>query len=53
MAAKKAIVFGSAGFIGCHFLKRLAADRRYESLYSVDIAEPRLPGDLVGFGNDC
>jgi len=41
MAGKKAIVFGGAGFIGCHFLKRLAADRLYDSLYSVDIAEPR------------
>ncbi len=43
MARKKAIVFGGAGFIGCHLLKRLAADQLYEALYSVDIAEPRFP----------
>jgi nucleoside-diphosphate-sugar epimerase len=41
MTNKKAIVFGGAGFIGCHLLKRLAAGRRYDSLCSVDIAKPR------------
>lgn len=41
MTAKSAIVFGGAGFIGCHFLKRLAAAGLYERLHSVDIAEPR------------
>ncbi len=37
----KAIVFGGAGFIGCHLLKRLAESRGYDGLYSVDIAQPR------------
>jgi GlcNAc-P-P-Und epimerase len=41
MVGKKAIIFGGAGFIGCHLLKRLAVDRLYEALYSVDVAEPR------------
>jgi nucleoside-diphosphate-sugar epimerase len=47
MTAKKAIVFGGAGFIGCHLLKRLAMDRLYEGLFSVDIAEPRFDVDGV------
>ena len=37
----KAIVFGGAGFIGSHLLARLAKDRSYGELYSVDIAKPR------------
>lgn len=41
MAARGAIVFGGAGFIGCHFLKRLVQSGRYGCLFSVDIAEPR------------
>jgi nucleoside-diphosphate-sugar epimerase len=41
MDAKKAIVFGGAGFVGSHFLKRLTNDRRYDGFFSVDIAEPR------------
>jgi nucleoside-diphosphate-sugar epimerase len=47
MVAKKAIVFGGAGFIGCHLLKQLAAERLYDSLFSVDIAEPRFPVEGV------
>ena len=52
MAGRKAIVFGGAGFIGCHLLKRLAAEQVYDKLHSVDIAAPRfsVPGvDLVHF----
>jgi nucleoside-diphosphate-sugar epimerase len=52
MTGRKAIVFGGAGFIGCHLLKRLAAEQRYDELYSVDIAKPRfaVPGvNLVHF----
>ena len=52
MAGRKAIVFGGAGFIGCHLLKRLAAEQLYDKLYSVDIAAPRfaVPGvNLVHF----
>jgi GlcNAc-P-P-Und epimerase len=36
-----AIVFGGAGFIGCHLAKRLAETRAYQRIFSVDIAEPR------------
>jgi GlcNAc-P-P-Und epimerase len=39
--AKRAIVFGGAGFIGSHLLKRLAGNKFYDSLCSVDIAAPR------------
>jgi nucleoside-diphosphate-sugar epimerase len=52
MAAKKAIVFGGAGFIGCHLIRRLGRERLYESIFSVDVAEPRfdVPGaQLVKF----
>jgi nucleoside-diphosphate-sugar epimerase len=35
------VVFGGAGFIGCHLLRRLAGTDRYAELYSVDIAKPR------------
>ena len=52
MAGRKAIVFGGAGFIGCHLLKRLAAEQLYDKLHSVDIAAPRfsVPGvNLVHF----
>jgi nucleoside-diphosphate-sugar epimerase len=47
MADGNAIVFGGAGFIGCHFLKRLAQLKRYGRLYSVDIAPPRFTTDEV------
>jgi nucleoside-diphosphate-sugar epimerase len=41
MQTKSAIVFGGAGFIGCHLLKRLLEDEKYNELFSADIAEPR------------
>jgi GlcNAc-P-P-Und epimerase len=66
MNDKRAIVFGGAGFIGSHLLKRLAENRQYDCIYSVDIAEPRfivenvhylkydirnpIPFDLCGHG---
>jgi nucleoside-diphosphate-sugar epimerase len=47
MNGRKAIVFGGAGFIGSHLLKRLALTQRYGALLSVDIAEPRfVVGDV-------
>src|SRR5271169_2462900 len=47
MAKKKAIVFGGAGFIGCHLLKRLVEEDRHETLYGVDIVDPRFEVDGV------
>src|ERR1700761_4150588 len=47
MSIKKAVVFGGSGFIGCHLLKRLAAEGAYQELYSVDITEPRFVIDGV------
>ena len=46
MTDRNVVAFGGAGFIGCHFLRGLAASGRYARLYSVDIAEPRftVPG---------
>jgi GlcNAc-P-P-Und epimerase len=46
---RQAIVFGGAGFVGCHFLKRLAEMGRYDRLFSVDIAEPRFTSDAVRY----
>jgi nucleoside-diphosphate-sugar epimerase len=42
----KAIVFGGAGFIGCHLLRRLDKERRYEKLFCIDVQKPRfvVPG---------
>jgi nucleoside-diphosphate-sugar epimerase len=51
MANKNAIVFGGAGFIGCHFLKRLGRLKEYDRLYSVDIAAPRFTSDGVQYVN--
>jgi GlcNAc-P-P-Und epimerase len=51
MANENAIVFGGAGFIGCHFLKRLARLKHYDRLYSVDIAAPRFTTDGVQYVN--
>jgi nucleoside-diphosphate-sugar epimerase len=49
MVGKKAIVFGGAGFVGCHFLGRLAQGGRYTTLYSVDIAEPRFADPKIQY----
>src|SRR3954447_27011648 len=49
MSGKKAIVFGGAGFIGSHLLRRLYRAQRYDGLVSVDIAEPRLSIDGVRY----
>jgi dTDP-D-glucose 4,6-dehydratase len=48
---KNAIVFGGAGFIGSHLLKRFAETRRYDRLYGVDIEEPRFTSDSVDYVN--
>jgi nucleoside-diphosphate-sugar epimerase len=47
--SRHAIVFGGAGFIGCHFLRRLVDTKRYDRLYSVDIREPRFTSDHVNY----
>jgi GlcNAc-P-P-Und epimerase len=47
----KAIVFGGAGFIGSHLLKKLAETGRYDRLYSVDIAQPRFAAEGVEYVN--
>ena len=49
MAGRRAVVFGGAGFIGCHLLQRLLAEGRYEKLYSVDIAEPRFSDPRIEY----
>jgi GlcNAc-P-P-Und epimerase len=49
MTARNAIVFGGAGFIGSHFLKRLTEIKRYDRVYSVDIAQPRFTSDEVHY----
>ena len=49
MAGKRAVVFGGAGFIGCHLLQRLLAEGRYDKLYSVDIAEPRFSDPRIEY----
>jgi GlcNAc-P-P-Und epimerase len=62
----KAIVFGGAGFIGCHLLRRLDKEGRYEKLFCLDVQKPRflvpgvqyinydirepIPADLCGAG---
>lgn len=48
-AVRQAIVFGGAGFIGCHFLRQLMEMGRYDRLFSVDIAEPRFTSDGVRY----
>jgi GlcNAc-P-P-Und epimerase len=49
MTGRCAIVFGGAGFIGCHLLKRLVGGRCYDRLYSVDIARPRFTNEGVTY----
>jgi GlcNAc-P-P-Und epimerase len=44
-----AIVFGGAGFIGSHLLRHLATSRRYDRLFSVDIAAPRFRSDGINY----
>jgi nucleoside-diphosphate-sugar epimerase len=51
MSSKNAIVFGGAGFIGCHLLKRLAGEGGYDDLFCVDIAEPRFISNRVNYVN--
>jgi nucleoside-diphosphate-sugar epimerase len=51
MTGRCAIVFGGAGFIGCHLLKRLVDSRCYDRLYSVDIARPRFTNGGVNYVN--
>ena len=51
MTVRCAIVFGGAGFIGCHLLKRLVDGRCYNRLYSVDIARPRFTDERINYVN--
>ena len=51
MTGRCAVVFGGAGFIGCHLLKRLVDGRCYNRLYSVDIARPRFTNEGVNHVN--
>jgi GlcNAc-P-P-Und epimerase len=47
--SRNAIIFGGAGFIGCHLLRRLVETGRYNRLYSVDIREPRFSTEHVNY----
>jgi nucleoside-diphosphate-sugar epimerase len=51
MVGRKAVVFGGAGFIGCHLLRRLMQSGRYVGLYSVDITAPRFTDPDVQYVN--
>lgn len=48
---RSAIVFGGAGFIGCHFLRRLVQSGRYARLFSVDINAPRFTDPGIQYIN--
>jgi len=47
--AKRAIVFGGAGFIGSHLLAHLAAGGEYERLVSADLNPPRFATPSVEY----
>lgn len=49
MANRQAIVFGGAGFIGSHLLKRFAETRRYDRLFCVDIEKPRFTSEGIDY----
>ena len=51
MKERSAIVFGGAGFIGCHFLRQMVQLGSYEKLFSVDIAAPRFTDEGVHYVN--
>jgi nucleoside-diphosphate-sugar epimerase len=51
MKGRKALVFGGAGFIGCHLLRCLVASGRYDGLYCVDIVEPRFTDPGIHYVN--
>jgi GlcNAc-P-P-Und epimerase len=51
MKTSSAIVFGGAGFIGCHLLKRLLRDGKYNQLFSADIGEPRFSDYRIRYVN--
>jgi nucleoside-diphosphate-sugar epimerase len=51
MANRQAIVFGGAGFIGSHLLKRFAETRHYDRLFCVDIGKPRFASEGVDYLN--
>ncbi len=46
---KVALVIGGAGFIGSHLLQRLAADKSYSEIVSVDITSPRIVVENVRY----
>ena len=51
MKERSAVVFGGAGFVGCHFLRRMVLSGSYENLFSVDIAAPRFTDGGVHYVN--
>ncbi|SEE43468.1 Nucleoside-diphosphate-sugar epimerase [Rhizobiales bacterium GAS191] len=51
MNARKAVIFGGAGFIGSHLLAHLAETHHYDELYSVDVGKPRFVVEGVRYEN--
>jgi nucleoside-diphosphate-sugar epimerase len=49
MAKKQVIVFGGAGFIGSHLVKRLVEGQQYSKVTCVDINSPRFKVDGVDY----
>jgi nucleoside-diphosphate-sugar epimerase len=45
MATKQAIVFGGAGFIGSHLIKKLVEGQQYTKITCVDVNSPRFKVD--------